>query len=260
MRAVVVVIASAIGCATLAGATAREPADFAQATRVVGKAPDDLVGVWLLYAKAEFGAGKWSRALAPQIITATSHDGALDLQLHDVQFPKSIYETYASKNQETRAWEPTPADIALLRKDWAKLPPMTNKDWRKSEFDYDRVDFTVVAPDKYGEVFADQTADIREALDGSLFALLMVEKYRPQSIPSGEKIAQPMQRKTIYVMRHASDSVLEGKQFTGYLTAAPGMALPLSVSGPCRLYRLAKGKPSAAPAASPATKPHRSRR
>jgi hypothetical protein len=60
-----------------------------------------------------------------------------------------------------------------------------------------------------------------------------------------------MERNSIYVVRSASDSVLEGKQFTGYLAAGPGVPLPISVSGPFKLYRIAKG--TAAPG-SPASK------
>jgi hypothetical protein len=251
MRALSFLIVSLGVCAVVrARAATIKPADFPQVTRVEGKAPVNLGGTWLLYAQAQFAGGQ-SRALQPQIISsARGSDGTIGLKVLDVQLPKSIYEPYQAANRKSQAWEPTPKDVDLLRKEWAKLPPATEKDWRKSEMVYDRVDFTVASPDKYDQVFADQTGDIRQALEGSLFALMAIEKYRPQSIPKGENVAQVMERKSIYVVRKVSDSVIEGTQFTGYVAAGPGVPLPISLHGPFRLYRLAKGQggaPSTAP-------------
>ena len=121
---------------------------------------------------------------------------------------------------------------------------------------YDRVEFTLASPDKYAEVFTAADAGVDEALKGSLFALQVVERYRPQPMPPGEQIAQVMERKSIYVVRSSSDSMLEGQQFTGYVAAGPGVPIPIALNGPFKLYRLAKG--GAAPAA-PAAKPARRR-
>jgi hypothetical protein len=260
MRAASVVVASVVACwLGAASAIAAKPPDFAQATWVVGKAPGNLGGAWFLYAQAQFKTV--SRALPPQLITAApGPDGGVDLKLLDVQLPKAIYEPFQAANRKPQAWEPSPQDIALLRKEWAKLPPMTDKDWRKSEREYDRVDFMVVTPEKYGETFADQPPDIHQELDGSVFTLVVVEKYRPHAVEPGENVAQAMTRKTMYVVRKTSDSLLEGKQFTGYVAAAPGVPLPISMTGPFRMYRLAKAKTGAAPAAAPPSRPHRGRR
>src|SRR5712691_10810786 len=105
---------------------------------------------------------------------------------------------------------------------------------------YDRVEFTLASTDKYAEVFAGGAPGVDEALKGSLFALQVVERYRPQPMPPGEQIAQVMERKSIYVVRSSSDSMLEGKQFTGYVAAGPGVPIPIALNGPFKLYRLAK--------------------
>jgi len=63
-----------------------------------------------------------------------------------------------------------------------------------------------------------------------------------------------MERKSVYVVRSANDSVLEGKQFTGFVAAGPGVPIPITFVGPFSLYRLAKGNVGAAP---PATSPRR---
>jgi hypothetical protein len=188
------------------------------------------------------------------LLTASrGRDGTLALRLLDVQLPPSIYDPFQAANRDTKAWQPSADDLALLRKQWSKLPPATSKDWRKSEVVYDRVEFTVASPDKYAEVFADPGAGVADALPGSVFALRVVEKYRPQQTPSGEKVAQAMQRSSIYIARNVTDSVVEGRQFTGYLAAGPGVPLPISLVGSFRLYRLAKGT-SAAPASGSAKK------
>jgi hypothetical protein len=99
---------------TVSAAQAANPPDIAQKTQVVGKLPVNLSGAWFLYAQAEFPGGK-TRALAPELLSASHKDGDVALKLLDVQLPKSIYEPYQAANRATKAWEPSPEDIALLR-------------------------------------------------------------------------------------------------------------------------------------------------
>ena len=236
----------------LAGATAKAP-DFAQETRVEGKVPVSLGGAWFLYAQAEFPGGK-TRALTPELLTVSQksdHDVAF--RLLDVELPKTIDEPFRAANRQPKAWEPSADDIAMLRSRWSKLPPATNKDLHRSDVVYDRVEFTLASPEKYDEVFSG-AADpgIADALKGSVFAMQVIEKYRPQPMPPGENIAQVMERRSVYVVRSTSDSVLEGKQFTGYVAAGPGVPIPIALNGPIKLYRLAKGGPVAKGSAVPA--------
>jgi len=245
----------------LAGATAKAP-DFAQATRVEGKVPASLGGAWFLYAQAEFPGGK-TRALTPELLTVSQksdHDVAF--RILDVEFPKSIDEPYRAGNRQPKAWEPSAEDIAILRANWTKLPRAINKDLHRSDVVYDRVEFTLASPEKYDAVFASaEDPGIAEALKGSVFAMQVVEKYRPQPMAPGENVAQVMERKSIYVVRSATDSVIEGKQFTGYVAAGPGLPIPIALNGPFKLYRLAKGGPVAkggkAPAPKKSTPPRR---
>ena len=229
----------AVALATALPAGAKLP-EFTQATRVQGKVPVDLGGAWFMYPQAEFPGNKM-RVLPLQLFQITKRDGAVDFKLLDVKMPSSIDEPYKAGNRQPRGWEPKPEDIELLRKDWSKLPPAESKDWRASEVVYDRVEFTVAAPDKYTEAFGDLDAGITEALTGSVFALQVLERYKAQPIPPGQNVAQVMQRKTIYVVRNTSDGLIEGKQFTGYIAAGPGTPLPITFVGPFKLYRLASG-------------------
>jgi hypothetical protein len=215
--------------------------DFTQETKVDGKVPVSLGGAWFLYAQARVQSGR-AIALSPQLFTV-AQKGNRDVALHllDVEFPKSIDEPYRASLRKPKAWEPSPADIALLRKDWSKLPPDTTKDVHANDVAYDRVEFTLASPEKYAEAFPDVGDAVQEALKGSVFALRVIEKYRPLPVAPEEKIAQVMERKSMYVVRRASDSVLEGEQFTGYVAAGPGVPIPISLAGPFKLYRLAKG-------------------
>src|SRR2546428_11903659 len=149
-------------------------------------------------------------------------------------------EPSGAASRQPKAWEPSAAGLALLRKQWSKLPPATNKDVHKSDVAYGTVDVTVASPEKYGEVFAGGDPGIEEALKGSMFALQVVERFRPLPMPPGENIAQVMERKSLYVVRIANDSVLEGKQVTGFVAAAPGVPIPNPLVGPFSLYRPAQ--------------------
>jgi hypothetical protein len=221
--------------------------DFPQTTHVAGKVPINLAGAWFLYAQAEFAGGK-ARALQPELWTVSQKsDHEVDFRLLDVELPKSIDEPYRAANRQTTAWEPSPADLALLRKEWAKLPPATNKDVHRSDVAYGSVEITVVSPDKYGEVFQAGGTQIEDALKDSKFAVQVLEKFRPLPVPPGENVAQVMERKSLYIVHTANDSMLEGKQFTGYVAAGPGTPIPISFVGPFRLYRLAKGNVGQAP-------------
>lgn len=232
---------------------ATPPPEFPQATRVEGKVPVNLAGAWFLYAQATFPGDK-TRALQPELWTVSQNgDRDVTFQLHDVELPKSIDEPYRAGNRKPKAWEPSPADLALLRKQWSKLPPATNKDVHKSDVAYGNVDITVASPEKYGEVFPSGDNVINDALKDSMFALQVVERFRPLPVPPGENVAQVMERKSIYIVRSANESLLEGKQFTGYIAAGPGTPIPISLAGPFRMYRLAKGNVGHAPSGTPAT-------
>ena len=146
MRSAIALIVALSSCAAVE-IFAATTSDFAQTTIVAGKAPAGLAGAWLLYGRAEFPGNK-SRALPPQLLAVSqARDGTPTFRLLDVRLPPSIYDPYQAANRAPTAWQPTADDLALLRKDWSKLPPATSKDWRKSEVVYDRVEFTIVSPE-----------------------------------------------------------------------------------------------------------------
>src|SRR5262249_43324610 len=93
---------------------------------------------------------------------------------------------------------------------------------------------------------------VADALNGSKFAFQIVEHYRPLPNPPGENVAQVVERKSVYIVQAVKDSMLEGKQFTGYVAAGPGVPIPITLAGAFRFYRLAKGNVGAPAPAKPA--------
>jgi len=242
-------VASLVAVAALAD----KPAQFPQTTHVEGKIPVNLAGAWLLYAQAQL-PGDHSRALQPELWTvAQKSDHDLSFNVLDVELPKSMDDAYRAGNRQPKAWEPRPEDIALLKKEWSKLPPQVNKDVHRSDVAYGNVEITIASPDKY-DVFAAAGPGVGDALNGSKFAFQVIEHYRPLPNPPGENVAQVMERKSVYIVQSINDSMLEGKQFTGYVAAGPGVPIPISFVGPFRFYRLAKGNVGAPPPAKPAKK------
>jgi hypothetical protein len=207
----------------------------------------------LLYAQAVLPGDK-TRALQPEVWTV-SQKGDRDVAFHilDVELPKSIDEAYRTGNRQPKTWEPSADDLALLRKEWSKLPPQVNKDVHRSDVAYANVEITIASPDKY-DALTSAGAGVAEALNGSAFAFQIIEHYRPLPNPPGENVAQVMERKSVYIVQSVKDSMLEGKQFTGYVAAGPGVPIPITLVGPFRFYRLAKGNVGAPTPAQPAKK------
>jgi len=207
---------------TLVGATR----DYDETTTVAGKVPVDLRGVWLLVAQPEVAKGKF-KTFPELLMISQQKDGRPSVHLLDVRLPADMAGEVKAANEKLEFWAPSAVELAALRRGWSKLPPATNKDVHKSDVAYGTVDVTVASPEKYGEVFAGGDPGIEEALKGSMFALQVVERFRPLPMPPGENIAQVMERKSVYVVRSATDSVLEGKQFTGFVAAGPGVPIPI---------------------------------
>ena len=254
MRTVPLSVRLAVLALLAAGpAVAADTPAFPQTTKVSGKIPANLAGAWFFYAQATFPGDK-TRALQPEIWTISQKGNDLAFRILDVELPKSIDEPYRAGNRQPKAWEPSPADIDLLRKEWSKLPPQTNKDVHRSDVAYGNIEVAIASPDKYGEAFQGGDANIEEALKKSAFAFQTTERYRPLPMPPGENIAQVMERRSFYVVQKVSDSMIEGRQFTGYIAAGPGSPIPIALNGPFRLYRLAKGNVGAPPPAKAAPK------
>ncbi len=212
---------------------------YDETTTVVGKIPIDLRGAWLLVANPEFEEGKAKTFV--ELLTITQQpDGQLSCHLLDVRLPMAAEIREADQNM-TR-WAPSAEQLAMLRKNWSKLPPQTDKDAVKGDVDYGKIEFRLASPDRYAEVFTKQDAALKQVLSDSTFSLMVLEQYRALPMSPEARIIQLMQRQSIYAFRHASDQLLEGAQVTAFLAAHPLAPLPLNWSGKFTMYRLASAK------------------
>ena len=234
---------------------------YAEHTTVAGKLPVDLRGVWFIVAQPTVTKDGKSKTL-PQLIAVSQEGAKLTLHLMDVRLPKGMADAVREANEKLKPWSPSDADVALLRQQWAKLPPATDKDPKAGDLWYAQVEFALAAPERYADAFPRQDDALRGVLAESGFSLQVNESYRPLPVPPGSNIGQLMVRKTIYGVGKASDTRLEGKLVVGFVAATAYNPLPFNFGGSFTMYRLASSAPAkkAPPAASkapPARRGHR---
>ena len=212
--------------------------EYRETTTVEGKVPFDLRGAWLLVAHAEVSEGKFKTF--PQLLkVSTGKDGGLTMHLLDVRLPKQIDQAARVADRKLTPWTPTDGDLGALRKQWATLPRATKKDVVAGDVVYGEVLFTLAAPDRYDQVFAKRDENLNGVLAETAFSLQIEERYLPQPQSPGTNISQLGLRKTIYGVRNASDTRVEGRQVVGFVAAGAMMPIPFNFSGPFKMYRLA---------------------
>ena len=227
-------------------------------TKVEGKLPVDLGGAWLLLIHMQLPGGKgWKTSL--ELVRAARSKEGVQLHLLDVRMPKDIQEPLRAANDQFTPWEPSPKQLAALSREWASLPPATDKDVRRGDVAYAQVQFTLATPERYAEVFPRQDGVVKDVLAQSAFGMQIVESYRALPVPPGENISQVLQRKAIYGARGVSANLIEGKQVTGFLAAGYVGPIPIDVQGTFRMYRLAAAAGSRS-APSPTPRPSRAPR
>jgi len=199
--------------------------------------PVRLGGAWFLYAQAEFPGGK-TRALAPALLTAsqkTTPTSRCGSSTCDAQIDRRALR---GREQAAQGVEPSREDIALLRQQCRNF--FLQRTGLAEERGAVRPGgIHACLAEKYAEVFAQQDPGITAALSGRL-RHAGGREVPAAAGPAGENVAQVMERKSMYVVHSATDSLLEGQQFTAYLAAGPGVPIPMTFMGPFKLYRLAK--------------------
>lgn len=217
--------------------------------------------MWFVVARATVTKDGKSKTL-PQLIAVSQQGKDLTLHLMDVRLPRGMVEAVRAANDKLEPWTPSDDDIALLRQQWSKLPPATDKDVKAGDLWYGKVEFELTVPERYAEAFPRQDAALKDVLAESRFALKVDEEYRPLPVPPGSNIGQLMLRKTIYGVRNVSEARLDGKLVTGFLGATAYSPIPYNFGGSFKMYRLASSAPAtkAPPAGSKAPAAPRGRR
>src|SRR5437899_1607618 len=77
------------------------------------------------------GGKGWKTGL--QLVRAARSKEGVQLHLLDVRMPKDIQEPLRAANDQFTPWEPSPKQLAALSREWASLPPATDKDVRRGD-------------------------------------------------------------------------------------------------------------------------------
>ena len=214
--------------------------DFEEKTTVEGGIPIDLGGVWFLVAQTRMAEGKYKTFPELLRVSGGDHSG-LTMHLLDVSLPKDIDEAVKAANKQFTPWTPSAKQVSALAGRWSKLPRAPKKD-PKTDILFGQVLFTVAAPERFEQVFPRQDEALKNVLTDSAVSLQIVEDYRPLPVPpqpSGVVISQLMERRSIYGVKKASGTVLEGDHVTGFIAAGAGFPIPLNFRGTFRMYCLA---------------------
>jgi hypothetical protein len=209
-----------------------------QSTTQSGTVKADLKGVWLLVVNVPLAPGKFKTF--PELFKITTGANGPTIELLDVLLPADIADAVKSANRRFEAWQPDAATLNTLRQSWSKLEPAKMK--AIDELLYQQINYTVVAPDKYGEVFArrDESTDkvLKAAADN--FALMIEEKYQPRDLGPNSRAAQMMGRNAIYGVTSVEKDKIQGDAFTDFIVAGPGFPMPYKMLSPFVMYRLAQ--------------------
>lgn len=209
---------------------------FRENTTVLGKVDTDLSGVWLLLANAEVAAGKFKTF--PQILRVEKGPDGPHFHLLDVRLPAAMAAQVKDSSLRTLTkWQPSAEQLQSLAASWASLEPAKEK--TLDEFLYDKVEYVLAAPDSYAQAFPKRDAVLSKVLENSRWSLTVDETYRPRDLPADARIAQLIERKTIYAAQDASPERIRGGLVLGFVAAGAGTPLPFNFGGDFVLYRLA---------------------
>jgi hypothetical protein len=209
---------------------------FIENTKVHGKIDTNLSGVWLLVGRAEITPGQFKTF--PQIIKITQGKDGPQFNLLDVKLPPDIDKAvYDANNMTLSFWKPSDEVRKTLAKNWSKLPP--HKEKKLNDFLYSKIEYTVMSPDGYAEVFgAKNPPALKNVLEGSRFSFQIVENLKPRNLPPDNRIAQLMKKITVYGVKSVEKDVIKGTDSLGIMSAGAGQPIPMSFNGPFEMYRL----------------------
>jgi len=203
-----------------------------------GSVKADLKGVWLMVVNVPLAPGKFKTF--PQLFKVTAGKDGPTFELLDVLLPADIAESVKSANKSFAAWQPDAAALNTLRQSWSKLEPAKMK--AIDELLYQQINYTTVAPDKYGDVFArrDETTDKVLKASADHFVVMIEEKYQPRDLGENSRAAQLMGRTAVYGATSVEKDKIKGDAFTNFIVAGPGFPMPYKLLSPFVMYRLAK--------------------
>ena len=207
---------------------------FTESTTVQGKLPS-IQGVWLLVARPQVVPGKEQNFV--QLLKITGKEDAPEFHMLDVRLPPEVDKVVKEQNIKREGWKPDAAALGTLASSWQKLPRYDAKG--VGEFIFDKVTFEASAPDQFDNVFGKRTEELNNMMKDATFAVQVTENYLPHTLPDNARVAQIMQRRTVYVANSVAKDSIAGVAALGFLTAgAAGSPLPMQFKGTFSMYRL----------------------
>jgi hypothetical protein len=207
---------------------------FTESTTVQGKLPS-IQGVWLLVARPQIVPGKEQNFV--QLLKITGKEEAPEFHMLDVRLPPEVEKVVKETNIKREGWKPDEKSLGTLASSWQKLPKYDAKG--VGEFIFDKVTFEASAADQFDNAFGKRTDELNNMMKDSTFAVQVTENYLPHTLPPDAKVAQIMQRRTVYLAKSVAKDSIAGDAAMGFLTAgAAGSPLPMQFKGTFSMYRL----------------------
>ncbi len=196
------------------GRPAEAPPTFT--TEVKGTVPD-LTGRWLIVAQVNLPQGTGSGVGVASFWEVAPVDGKPALTLRWVGLPPAQRQALDAANKETRAWEPTVADLQDVRDAWDTLPPEPRG--------AASVATTISGADAFSEEMRGDAA-----MKDSLFIVQQLVSFHPGP-------QRPMRDVLVYGAKERLPDGFRGNYASATVAAAP-FPIPISFAGTFRMYRL----------------------
>jgi len=209
---------------------------FEEETTVEGTIEAKLEGVWLLVAQAIVATDKFKNFV--QLVKIAKGEKGLEFHILDVRLPDSVEKSIREANRRTlKAWVPSADVLAMLKKDWSKLPQIKQK--ARDEFLYFKIAYVLASADRVTQAFPQRSEKLNKVLEGAKLGLKVQEDYRPRPAATTFHGSQVARRLSFYGIKSIEPDLLKGDMMTGFIAMGTGMPIPLDFSGAFQMYRVA---------------------
>ena len=215
MLLVLAVCAAAAPADEPAAPSGAEAAGPKYTTKVQGTVPD-LTGRWLVVTQVKPPGSSMVFTVA-QPWEVTTGDGKPHVVVRFVKLTPELEGQLTAANKETRAWEPSPAQLQDVRDAWSSLPP--------NDRGADTVETILMGRDS----FLDAVKTDPEMKDAQFLVQININ-YNPGA-------QRPMRDVLLYGVTGPEGTGYRGNYASATIAAAP-VPIPIALKGTFHLYRL----------------------
>src|SRR5262249_38468429 len=156
----------------------------------------------------------------PSLLEFTGSGTDLAMTQRFAPLPPAVEQALGNANNASKAWTPSPEDLATVAREWDNLTPR--------ETHINTIETEIVSHDSFDESFRSdaQTKD-------AIWAIRQVETYHPSGAPTVKEIV-------VYGTLEPKDGGWVGTYTHATIAAAP-FPIPIVLKGKFQLYRLSAG-------------------